>query len=217
MSYEKLLHRQRVFFRTGETMDYSYRMNALTAFREALVYYEAEIYQALVDDLNKSPYETFISEYGLVLRQITYVERRLKGWMKPRSKAVGITGLPGKAYELVEPYGIVLIISPWNYPLSLTMQPLIGAIAAGNCCIIKPSELSPHTSDVLVKIISRAFPEKYIATVLGGREESEALLEQRFDYIFFTGSTAVGRSIMEKAARHLTPVTLALWKTGCGF
>lgn len=210
MSYEKLLHRQRVFFRTGETMDYSYRMNALTAFREALVYYEAEIYQALVDDLNKSPYETFISEYGLVLRQITYVERRLKGWMKPRSKAVGITGLPGKAYELVEPYGIVLIISPWNYPLSLTMQPLIGAIAAGNCCIIKPSELSPHTSDVLVKIISRAFPEKYIATVLGGREESEALLEQRFDYIFFTGSTAVGCSIMEKAARHLTPVTLEL-------
>lgn len=150
-------------------MDYSYRMNALTALREALVYYEAEIYQALVDDLNKSPYETSISEYGLVLRQITYVESRLKGWMKPRSKAVGITGLPGKAYELVEPYGIVLIISPWNYPLSLTMQPLIGAIAAGNCCIIKPSELSPHTSDVLVKIISRAFPEKYIAMVLGGK------------------------------------------------
>ncbi len=139
MSYEKLMHRQRAFFRTGETMDYSYRMKSLTALREALVYYEDEIYQALVDDLNKSPYETFISEYGLVLRQITHVERRLKGWMKPRSKAVGITGLPGRAYELAEPYGIVLIISPWNYPLSLTMQPLIGAIAAGNCCIIKPS------------------------------------------------------------------------------
>lgn len=102
MSYEKLLHRQRVFFGSGEMMDYSYRMNALTALREALVYYEAGICQALVDDLNKSPYETFISEYGLVLRQITHVEHRLKGWMKPRSKAAGITGLPGKAYELVD-------------------------------------------------------------------------------------------------------------------
>lgn len=210
MNYGELLDRQRTFYASGRTREYAYRMRALAALREALVYYEKEINQALLDDLNKSPYETFLTEYGLVLRQISHVERGLKGWMRPRRKKVGITGLPGRAYELVEPYGIALIISPWNYPISLTIQPLIGAIAAGNCCVVKPSELSPHTSDVLAKIIARAFPEEYVATVLGGREESEALLEQRFDYIFFTGSTAVGRSIMEKAARHLTPVTLEL-------
>lgn len=210
MSYEELLSKQRAFYRTGRTRDYSYRMRALSALREALVYYEKEINQALIDDLNKSPYETFISEYGLALQQISHVQRKLKGWMKPVSKRVGITGLPGKAYELVEPYGLVLIISPWNYPLALTIQPLIGAIAAGNCCVIKPSELSSHTSGVLVKIMARAFHEEYVATVLGGKEESERLLEQRFDYIFFTGSTAVGRLIMRKAARHLTPVTLEL-------
>lgn len=210
MQYGDLLRSQRTFFNSGRTRDYSYRMSALKALREALIFYEKEFNQALLADLNKSPYETFISEYGLVLQQISHVERRLKNWMKPRGKAVGITGLPGRAYELVEPYGIALIISPWNYPIALTIQPLIGAIAAGNCCVIKPSELSPHTSVVLAKMIARAFPEEYIATVLGGKEESQALLDQRFDYIFFTGSTAIGRLIMDKAARHLTPVTLEL-------
>lgn len=210
MQYEDLLCKQKTFFNSGRTRDYAYRISALAALREALTFYEKEINQALLDDLNKSPYETFITEYGLVLQQISHVQRRLKKWMRPRRKAVGITGLPGKAYELVEPYGVALIISPWNYPIALTIQPLIGAIAAGNCCIVKPSELSPHTSDVLAKVIARAFPAEYVATVLGGKEESQALLEQRFDYIFFTGSTAVGKSIMNRAARHLTPVTLEL-------
>ncbi|MCQ4637734.1 aldehyde dehydrogenase [Anaerovorax odorimutans] len=210
MKYERLLERQRTFFCSGKSKEYSYRINALKALREALVYYEEEINQALLEDLNKSPYETFITEYGLALQQIRLAERKLKGWMKPLRKKVGITGLPGKAYELAEPYGVALIISPWNYPLSLAIQPLIGAIAAGNCCIMKPSELSPHTSNMLAKIVARAFSEEYVAVVLGGKEESERLLEQRFDYIFFTGSTAVGRSVMDKAARHLTPVTLEL-------
>lgn len=210
MQYEDLLRKQKAFFNAGNTRDYAYRISALAALREALTYYEKEINQALLDDLNKSPYETFITEYALVLQQISHVRRRLKKWMQPRRKAVGITGFPGRAYELVEPYGTVLIFSPWNYPLTLTIQPLIGAIAAGNCCIVKPSELSPHTSDVLAKVIARAFPEEYVATVLGGKEESQALLEQRVDYIFFTGSTAVGKSIMNSAARHLTPVTLEL-------
>lgn len=210
MRYDKLLEQQRKFFYSGATKEYSYRVNALKALRESLIYYEDEINQALMDDLGKSPYETFITEYGLALQQISSVLRDLKGWMKPRAKSVGVTGFPGKAFELVEPYGLTLIISPWNYPLSLAIQPLIGAIAAGNCAVVKPSELSPHTSNVIEKILSRAFPKEYVATVLGGKEESEQLLEQRFDYIFFTGSTAVGRSIMEKAARHLTPVTLEL-------
>lgn len=210
MKYNEILAKQKKYFNSGKTKTYQYRLAALKALRESLIHYEEEINQALLGDLNKSPYETFISEYGLALQQIRHVIRNLKGWMKPTSKAVGITGLPGKAYELVEPFGVVLIMSPWNYPLSLTIQPLIGAIAAGNCCVIKPSELSPHTSDVIEKIVARAFPKEYVTTVLGGKEESEQLLEERFDYIFFTGSTAVGRSVMGKAARHLTPVTLEL-------
>lgn len=210
MEYNEILEMQKKYFYSGKTKTYQYRLESLKALKESLIHYEEEINQALIADLNKSPYETYISEYGLVLQQIRHVIRNLKDWMKPTSKAVGITGLPGKAYELVEPYGVVLIMSPWNYPLALTLQPLIGAIAAGNCCIIKPSELSPHTSDVIEKIVTRAFPKEYIATVLGGKEESEQLLEQRFDYIFFTGSTAVGRSVMGKAAKHLTPVTLEL-------
>ncbi|WIW71523.1 aldehyde dehydrogenase [Anaerosinus gibii] len=210
MEYNEILAMQKNFFYSGKTKTYQYRLDALKALRESLIYYEEEINQALMDDLNKSPYETYISEYGISLQQLTYATRHLKKWMKPIPRSVGINSFPGKAYDIFEPYGTALIVSSWNYPITLTILPLIGAIAAGNCCVIKLSELSPNTSNVVEKIVARAFPKEYVTTILGGKEESQQLLEQRFDYIFFTGSTAVGKYVMEKAAQHLTPVTLEL-------
>lgn len=210
MEYKEILALQREHFNSGKTKAYQYRLSALKVLREALIHYEEEIRQALMDDLNKSPFEAYISEYGTSLQQLTHAIRHLKEWMRPTPRAVGVNAFPGKAYDLFEPYGTALIVSPWNYPITLTIVPLIGAIAAGNCCVIKPSELPPNTSNVIEKIVARAFPKEYVTTVLGGKEENQRLLEQRFDYIFFTGSTAVGKSVMEKAAQHLTPVTLEL-------
>lgn len=210
MDYNSIEQKQRAFFATGKTKEYKFRLNSLQALKESLVYYEDEINAALKRDLNKSPMETYMTEYGITLQHISHATRSLQKWMRPKSKAVGVGGFPGSAYEIYEPYGIVLIMSPWNYPIQLTMGPLIGAIAAGNCCIIKPSAYTPASSEIIAKIIERAFPEEYITTVQGGREENQLLLEQRFDYIFFTGSVSIGSLVMEKAAKHITPVTLEL-------
>ncbi len=210
MEYNAVLAKQKAFFESGKTRDYSFRKKALDSLKEALYFYEQDIYAALKSDLNKSQTEACLSETGASIQQINHTQKSLKKWMKPRSKAVGISGLPGSAYEIYEPYGMVLIMSPWNYPIQLAMGPLIGAIAGGNCCIVKPSAYAPASSEIIAKIIKRAFPEEYITTVLGGREENKRLLEQRFDYVFFTGSVDVGKTVMEKAAKNLTPVTLEL-------
>lgn len=210
IDYSELLLKQRNFFNTGKTKDYSYRLNALNALREALVYFENEINAALLSDLNKSHFETYISEYGVSLQHLTHAMRDLKKWMKPKRRAVGINNFPGIAYDTYDPFGVVLIMSPWNYPIQLTMGALIGAISAGNCCIIKPSAYTPESSAMIAKIVRRAFPEEYISVIQGGRAENQQLLEQRFDYIFFTGSVAVGKQVMEKASKHLTPVCLEL-------
>ncbi|WP_349947454.1 aldehyde dehydrogenase [Lacrimispora sp. BS-2] len=210
MEYNEILAMQKKYFYSGKTKAYQYRLAALKALKESLIHYEEEINQALMEDLNKSPFEAYISEYGTSQQQLTQAIRHLKKWMKPIPRAVGINAFPGRAYDMFEPYGTALIVSPWNYPITLTIVPLIGAIAAGNCCVIKPSELSPNTSTVIEKIVARAFPKEYVTTILGGKEESQQLLEQRFDYIFFTGSTAVGKYVMEKATQHITPVTLEL-------
>ncbi len=210
MDYSGILSKQRAFFDTGRTKEYEFRIEALKSLKEALVFYEEEINAALKIDLNKAPVEVYMSEYGISLQHINHALKELKSWMKPKSRAVGINGLPGRAYDMFEPYGMVLIMSPWNYPIQLTMGPLIGAIAAGNCAVIKPSAYTPASSLIIEKIIHRAFSKEYITTVQGGREENKMLLEQRFDYIFFTGSVTVGRLVMEKAAKNLTPVTLEL-------
>jgi len=210
VDYTELLTKQRNFFASGKTKEYSYRLHALKALREAILFYEADINAALKSDLNKAPFETYLSEYGISLQHITHAAQHLKKWMQPKHRATGINGFPGRSYDLYDPYGIVLIMSPWNYPIQLTMGVLAGAIAAGNCCVIKPSAYTPASSAIIAKIIKRAFPEEYITTIQGGRAENQQLLEQRFDYIFFTGSVEVGKQVMEKAAKHLTPVTLEL-------
>ncbi|MCX6967663.1 MAG: aldehyde dehydrogenase [Verrucomicrobia bacterium] len=161
-------------------------------------------------DLHKQPQEAYASELGVVLGELQYALRHLAQWMKPRRGRWSLLTLPGSARIHPEPYGVALIVAPWNYPFQLLFTPLVGAIAAGNCACLKPSELAPRTSAVMATLIRVTFPQEYIAIVEGGRAETEALLEQRFDSIFFTGSARVGRSVMAAAARHLSPVTLEL-------
>ena len=149
-------------------------------------------------------------EVGLTLSELSFVEKRLAGWMRDRSHLTPLAQFPARSFTVREPYGVVLVMSPWNYPFLLTVDPLIGAIAAGNCCVIKPSAYSPATSAVIRALIADCFPPELVSVVEGGRAENQALLDQKFDYIFFTGGVEVGKEVMAKAARHLTPVTLEL-------
>ena len=210
IDYADIMEKQRAFFATGKTKDYTFRKDALKSLRESILYYSNDIDAALKADLNKAPFEGYVTEYGLILQHITHALHGLKSWMKPRRRATGIAAFPGYSKEYQEPYGVVLIMSPWNFPIQLTMCALIGAIAAGNCVIIKPSAYSPESSEIIAKVIARAFPSEYITVIQGGRAENTQLLEQRFDYIFFTGSITVGKLVMEKASKNLTPVTLEL-------
>ena len=205
-----LVELQRVYFRSHATRPLEFRRARLRELQAAIEAREAELLAALHADLHKPPQEAYASELGVVLGEIRHALALLPQWMKPRRGRLSLLTLPGRARIHPEPYGVALIIAPWNYPFQLLFTPLVGAIAAGNCACLKPSELAPHTSAVVAELIHATFPEEYIAVVEGGRTETEALLEQCFDCIFFTGSTHVGRSVMSAAARHLTPVTLEL-------
>lgn len=200
----------RDFYNSGYTKDLDFRMHSLNKLKEAISKYENEVLEALNKDLNKTPYEAFMTEFCMVLDEIKYISNNFKKWAKPTKVKTPITQFPGKSLIYKEPYGVILIMSPWNYPFYLTIAPLIGAIAAGNTVILKPSNYSPNTSLVIEKIIKDTFNENYVSVVLGGREENTELLNQKFDYIFFTGSTNVGKVVMEKASVHLTPISLEL-------
>lgn len=210
MRIEKLVEKQHNFFKSGVTINIDYRRKALDKLEKALVDWEGRIAEALLNDLNKSEQEAYMCEIGLTLSEIRYVKRHMKRWNKKRRVRTPLAQYVSKSYTVRNPYGVVLIMSPWNYPLLLTLAPLVGAIAAGNCCIIKPSAYSPATSKLVADMIRATFPEEYIAVVEGGREENCTLLEQRFEYIFFTGGVEVGKHVMKKAAENLTPVTLEL-------
>ena len=205
-----LLNEQRRYFRTGATLPVSARIQALSRLERAILAHEQKLYQALHADLGKSRAESYLCEVGLVLSELRYVKRRLKGWSRKKWVLPSLAQLPGRCFIQPEPYGVVLILSPWNYPVLLTLEPLIGALAAGNCAVVKPSAYSPASSAALARLLEEALPPEYAAAVEGGRRENQALLDQAFDYIFFTGSPAVGREVMAKAAPHLTPVTLEL-------
>lgn len=206
----KLIEKQRKFFASGLTKDINFRKEKLISLYNAIKRNEQLVMDALILDLNKSEYEAYMSEVGVVLAEISFVLKNLRKWSKPKKVGTSITQAPGKSFIYYEPYGVALIISPWNYPFQLALAPLIGAISSGNTVIIKPSNYSLHTSKIVKAIIEEVFDEKYVAVVEGGREENTALLEQRFDYIFFTGSVAVGKVVMQAAAKYLTPVTLEL-------
>ncbi len=210
MEINCIAERQKAFFEKNRTKAYEFRKKALLRLKRTILYYEKEIEEALYKDLGKSDFEAYMTEVGMTLSELNYVEKHLRSWIKKRSVLTPLAHFPAKSFEVPEPYGTVLIMAPWNYPFMLCMEPLIGAIAAGNCCVIKPSAYAPQTSAVIKKILSGIFPEEFVAVVEGGREENIALLEQKFDYIFFTGSKAVGKIVLEKAAKNLIPVTLEL-------
>lgn len=200
----------RACFSSGKTKDVDFRIAQLRKLKDGIRKYEPGIIASLYDDLRKPPFESYAAEIGILYTEIDHVIRHLRSWASSRRVSTPLIHFLSRSVVYREPYGVVLIISPWNYPFQLAIAPLIGAIAAGNCVLIKPSELSPSTSETIAKIIQELFKPDYISVFQGEAEATKKLLEEKFDYIFFTGSTAVGRSIMTAAARHLTPVTLEL-------
>ena len=209
-SISEIVARQRAYFQTGETISVKFRLKALDSLKAAIKKYEAALLEAMHTDLGKSASEGYMCEVGLTLSEISHVRRHLRGWARPSLRCTPLANFPALSRVQYDPYGVALIMSPWNYPVLLTLEPLVGAIAGGNCACVKPSAYSPATSEVLRQLISETFPPEYVAVITGGREENKSLLEEQFDYIFFTGGVSVGRMVMEKAARHLTPVTLEL-------
>ena len=207
---KNLIQKQKSFFETGTTQKVEFRLAALKKLKTFIYKYEDEIKGALKADLNKCEFESYMCETGLVLSEITYMEKNLRKFAKDKKVLTPLSQFHSVSYKKPSPYGTVLVMSPWNYPVLLTLEPLVDAIAAGNTVILKPSAYSYETGIVLSKLIKECFHEKYVAVITGGREENKVLLEERFDYIFFTGSKTVGKYVMGKAAEKLTPVTLEL-------
>jgi aldehyde dehydrogenase (NAD+) len=208
--YGRIVAAQQAFFNTGRTLSIPFRLHQLKTLRAALKNDEARVTEALHADLGKSPYEAYMTEIGIVLEEIRFYLRKTPKWAKPHRVRTPYYHFPATSRVYPEPFGTALIIGPWNYPFQLIMAPLVAAMAAGNCAVLKPSEFSVHTSDVLKDLISRHFDPAYITVELGDAETSKGLLEQKFDKIFFTGSPAVGRKVMAAAAKNLVPVTLEL-------
>ena len=205
-----LLERQRAYYKSGVTLPVSFRIAQLKRLYEAVKAHQDEIHAALAADLGKSDYESFMCESGLALTEIRYLMRHTKKFAKRKRVRTPLAQFPSHSYKQPVPYGNTLIMSPWNYPFLLTVEPLADAIAAGNTAIVKPSAYSPATSAVVERILRECFPPEYVAVVTGGRAENTALLDQKFDLIFFTGSQAVGKEVLRRAAEHLTPAVLEL-------
>ena len=205
-----LLDRQRAYYRSGATVPVGFRIKQLKALYAAVKKYQSEVNDALKADLGKSHYEGFMCESGLVLSELSYLIRHTKRFAKRKTVRTPLAQFASHSYKQPVPYGNTLIMSPWNYPFLLTIDPLADAIAAGNTAIVKPSAYAPATGKVIGKIITECFSPDYVAIVTGGRAENTALLEQKFDFIFFTGSQAVGKEVLRRAAEHLTPAVLEL-------
>ena len=201
---------QRSFFLTGNTLDVEFRIQSLQKLKAFILKYESEIHAAIQKDLGKSNFESYMCETGLTLSEISYMLKHVRSFSKEKRVHTPLAQFHSKSYRKPSPHGVVLIMSPWNYPFLLTIEPLVDAIAAGNTAVIKPSAYSPNTSAVIYRMISECFSPEYVSVITGGRAENTCLLGEKFDYIFFTGSQSVGKEVMKKAAEHLTPVTLEL-------
>ncbi|MBQ9790359.1 MAG: aldehyde dehydrogenase family protein, partial [Clostridia bacterium] len=210
MGIEKIVKLQREFFDTHATLDYRFRIEALKKLKKAIEENENKIAAALKSDLGKSGFESFMCEVGMTLSELSFMIKNLKKLMRKKRISTPIMHFPAKSYQVPSPMGVVLIMSPWNYPFMLALEPLVDAIASGNTVVLKPGSYAANTCKVIKEIISAVFEEKYVVVVEGGRETNQALLDQKFDYIFFTGSKSVGGVVLEKAAKNLTPVTLEL-------
>ena len=205
-----LVNRQRKYFQTGATLPVSTRISALRRLYDAISKHEKEINEALRKDLGKSGFESYMCETGMVLEELSYMLKHTPHFAREKRVRTPLAQFHSRSCQKPSPYGVTLIMSPWNYPFMLTLSPLADALAAGNTAVVKPSAYSPHTSDVILRILSQCFEPKYVAVVTGGRAENTCLLREHFDYIFFTGSQTVGKEVMRNAAEHLTPVTLEL-------
>ena len=206
----KLIEKQRAYFYSNETLNIEKRIHALKKLKTCIQKNEAEIATALEADLGKSNFESYMCETGLVLSEISYMLKHIRRFTREKRVHTPLSQFHSRSFTKPGPYGVVLIMSPWNYPFLLSLDPLIDAIAAGNTVILKPSAYSPNTSKLIEKMIRECFSPEMVAVVTGGRAENTSLLEEHFDYIFFTGSQNVGREVMKKSAAHLTPVTLEL-------
>ncbi len=204
------LQQMRQYFNSQRTKDVSFRIQSLQTLYKQIKLHEQDIIQALHEDLHKSPFEAFSTEIGLVLKEIKHHIKHVKQWQRPEKKLTPFLFFPSKSNIFKEPYGLALIIAPWNYPFQLLFSPLVGAISAGNCVVLKTSPSAPATAKVMDSIISACFSPDYVSIFHGNREMNQLLLSQRFDYIFYTGSPAVGKVVMKAAAEHLTPITLEL-------
>ncbi len=202
-----IVNKQRIYFNEGSTLSYESRIKIINKLKKVILSYEEEILKALSNDLNKSPYEAYLSELSLVLNEINLVKKNLRKWMKPKRVKSSLSTIFSKSYLYKEPYGVVLVISPWNYPLQLSLIPLISAVSAGNTVILKPSSSSSHVSEILTRMINDNFDESVLYV---SNEKSDVVMKERYDYIFFTGSPRIGKKVMEQASLNLTPVTLEL-------
>lgn len=207
---ELMINCQREYFSQGETLDVKFRIQCLKKLRDTIKKKESDIIRALYSDLGKSDYESYMCEIGMALSEITYLIKNTKKLTKKEKVKTPLAQFHAKSYKIKSPYGNTLIMSPWNYPFLLTIDPLADAVAAGNTAIVKPSAYSPATSNVIKEIIAECFEPCHVAVVTGGRAENACLLEQKFDFIFFTGSSAVGKEVLRHAAEHLTPTVLEL-------
>ena len=210
MNIHETVQAQRAYFNTGATLPVSFRLEMLRKLRDAVDRRERDLADALSADLGKSAYESFMCEIGLARTEITYMLRHIRRLAGERTVRTPLAQFAARSFRKPSPYGNTLIMSPWNYPILLTLDPLADAIAAGNTAVVKPSAYAPAASALLAEIIGDCFPAEYVAAVTGGRRENAALLEEKFDFIFFTGSQEVGKEVLRRAAEHLTPAVLEL-------
>ncbi|AOZ94523.1 aldehyde dehydrogenase [Paenibacillus crassostreae] len=207
---DQYLQEHQQFFYSGQTRNIQFRLQQLSKLKVTIQRYEQQIISALYDDLRKSEFEAYATEIGFCLSSISHTMKHLKRWMKPQKVRTPIHQYPSKSYIVKEPYGTVLIVGPFNYPFQLLIEPLIGALATGNCIVLKPSENTPAVTTIIKKMIKETFNPSYIRVIEGEKETTSILIHAAFDYIFFTGSVPVGKIVMEAAAKNLTPVTLEL-------
>ena len=205
-----ILAKQHAFFASGRTIPVSFRQEQLHKLKRSMLAHERDLNEALQKDLGKSRMESYMCEVGLTLSELTWMQRHLGSLSAEKRVPTPLAQFAARSFRSPSPYGTVLIMSPWNYPVLLTLEPLIDAIAAGNTAIVKPSAYAPYTCEVMKQIIEECYPQSYVAVVTGGRAENQTLLQQRFDMIFFTGGKTVGREVLRHAAEYLTPVTLEL-------
>lgn len=207
---KEIVANQRAYYRQGDTRDIEFRLSKLKQLQKAVREYEEKIEAALWEDLHKSAYESYLTEISMVLQELKDHIRHLRRWAKPKKVKTPLHLMGSRSRIVYEPLGVALIIAPWNYPFQLLMAPLVGALSAGNCVVLKPSPFAPRVAAVMAELVANVFAPEHVTVVLGGPEIHQALLAERFDYLFFTGSTASGKAVMKAAAEHLTPVTLEL-------